>query len=49
MVKVAGHLQKSTEVMKMVNDTLKMPEIQRTMMEMSKGGCSRDRQGRVLM
>lgn len=36
MVKVAGHLQKSTEVMKMVNDTLKMPEIQRTMMEMSK-------------
>jgi len=38
MVKVAGHLQKSTQVMKMVNDTLKMPEIQRTMMEMSKGG-----------
>jgi hypothetical protein len=38
MLRVAGHLQKSTEVMKLVNDTMKLPEMQKAMMEMSKGG-----------
>lgn len=37
MARVSGTLQKSTDVMKLVNDTLKLPEMQRTMMEMSKG------------
>ena len=37
MVRVSGSLQKSVDVMKLVNDTLKLPELQRTMMEMSKG------------
>lgn len=38
MLRVSGTLQKSTDVMKLVNDTLKLPEMQKTMMEMSKGG-----------
>lgn len=38
MVKVAGTLQRSTEVMKLVNESLRLPALQRTMMEMSKGG-----------
>ncbi|KAI8464989.1 MAG: Snf7-domain-containing protein [Monoraphidium minutum] len=36
MVKVAGSLQKSTDVMKLVNETLKLPEMTRAMMEMAK-------------
>jgi hypothetical protein len=37
MVRVCGSLQKSGEVMRLVNDSLKLPEMQRTMFEMSKG------------
>jgi hypothetical protein len=37
MLRVSGTLQKSTDVMKLVNDTLKLPEMQKTMFEMSKG------------
>jgi len=37
MLRVSGSLQKSGEVMKLVNDTIKLPEMQRTMFEMSKG------------
>jgi len=36
MVRVAGTLSKSNEVMKLVNESLKLPEMQRTMMEMSR-------------
>lgn len=36
MVRVSGTLQKSGEVMKLVNDSLKLPELQKTMFEMSK-------------
>eukprot|EP00775_Hariotina_reticulata_P002794 gene2794-3087_t len=36
MLRVSGTLQKSGEVMKLVNDTLKLPELQKTMFEMSK-------------
>lgn len=39
MLRVSGTLQKSTDVMKLVNDTIKLPEMQRTMFEMSKGVC----------
>lgn len=40
MLRVSGSLQKSGEVMKLVNDTIKLPEMQKTMFEMSKGeGC----------
>ena len=42
MLRVAGHLQKSTEVMKLVNDTMKLPEIQKSMMEMSKGNGAKE-------
>lgn len=38
MLRVSGTLQKSTDVMKLVNETLKLPEMQRTMFEMSRGG-----------
>jgi hypothetical protein len=38
MIKVAGTLGKSTEVMKEVSSLMKVPEIQQQMMEMSKGG-----------
>jgi len=31
MLRVSGTLQKSGEVMKLVNDTLKLPELQKTM------------------
>ncbi|KAJ3292519.1 Charged multivesicular body protein 3 [Borealophlyctis nickersoniae] len=34
-LKIAGTLSKSTEVMKLVNNLVKLPEIQATMMEMS--------------
>ncbi len=37
MLKVAQTLGKSTEVMKLVNQLMKMPEMQKTMVEMSKG------------
>jgi charged multivesicular body protein 3 len=37
MLRVSGTLQKSTDVMKLVNDTIKLPEMQKTMFEMSKG------------
>jgi charged multivesicular body protein 3 len=37
MVRVAGTLSKSNEVMRLVNESLKLPELQRTMMEMSRG------------
>mmetsp|Transcript_12396 Transcript_12396/g.26083 ORF Transcript_12396/g.26083 Transcript_12396/m.26083 type:complete len:225 (-) Transcript_12396:859-1533(-) len=36
MVKSVGHLEKSTEVMKAVNDLIKIPEMNQTMREMSK-------------
>ncbi|GLC32973.1 hypothetical protein PLESTM_000010000 [Pleodorina starrii] len=36
MMRVAGTLSKSTEVMKAVNTIIKAPELQKTMMEMSK-------------
>lgn len=36
MVRVAGSLQKSNDVMKLVNESMKLPELQKTMMEMSK-------------
>eukprot|EP00879_Flechtneria_rotunda_P020589 GHRR01021664.1.p3 GENE.GHRR01021664.1~~GHRR01021664.1.p3 ORF type:complete len:133 (+),score=55.95 GHRR01021664.1:202-600(+) len=36
MVRVSGSLQRSGEVMKLVNDSLKLPEMQKTMYEMSK-------------
>ena len=38
MIRVAGTLGKSSEVMKLVNDMVKLPELRSTMMEMSKGG-----------
>jgi hypothetical protein len=37
MLRVAGTLSKSTEVMKMVNTIIRAPELQKTVMEMSKG------------
>ncbi|KXZ56318.1 hypothetical protein GPECTOR_1g280 [Gonium pectorale] len=37
MLRVAGTLSKSTEVMKEVNVIIKAPELQKTMMDMSKG------------
>ncbi len=37
MAKVAGSLSKSTEVMKIVNNLMKVPELARVMQEMSKG------------
>ncbi len=37
MLRVAGTLSKSTEVMKEVNTIIKAPELQKTMVEMSKG------------
>lgn len=36
MIRVAGTLQKSNDVMKIVNDAIKLPEMQKTMMEMSR-------------
>merc|ERR1719312_1324070 len=36
MVKVAGSLQQSTEVMKTMQQLVKLPEIQKTLMEMSR-------------
>lgn len=36
MLRVSGTLQKSSDVMKLVNDTIKLPEMQKTMFEMSK-------------
>ncbi|KAJ1804999.1 Vacuolar protein-sorting-associated protein 24 [Coemansia sp. RSA 2598] len=36
MLKVAGSLQKSTQVMKSVNQLMRIPQLQHTMMEMSK-------------
>jgi hypothetical protein len=37
MVKVAGSLQKSSEVMKLINESMRLPEMTRSMMEMAKG------------
>jgi hypothetical protein len=37
MLRVSGSLQKSGEVMKLVNESIKLPEMQKTMFEMSKG------------
>ena len=37
MTRVAGTLQKSGEVMKLVNGLMKVPALQRTMMDMSRG------------
>jgi hypothetical protein len=37
MTRVAGSLAKSGEVLKLVNNLMKVPQLQRTMMEMSKG------------
>ncbi|KAI8474164.1 MAG: Snf7-domain-containing protein [Monoraphidium minutum] len=36
MVKVIGSLQKSTDVMKLVNESLRLPEMTRNMMEMAR-------------
>jgi hypothetical protein len=36
-MQVAKTLSRSTEVMKMVNTAMKLPEMQKTMVEMSKG------------
>ncbi len=40
MAKVSGTLAKSGEVMKTVNDLIKVPEMMRSMQELSKGGRS---------
>ena len=37
MIKVAGAMSKSTEVMKSVTSLMKIPDMQKSMMEMSKG------------
>ena len=37
MVKVAGNLGKSADVMKAVNGLIKVPELNHTMAEMSRG------------
>lgn len=37
MTRVAGSLAKSGEVLKLVNNLMKVPQLQRTMMEMSRG------------
>ncbi len=37
MVKVAGSIGKSTEVMKIVNNLIKVPELAKVMQEMSRG------------
>lgn len=37
MVRVAGALQQSAKVMTIVSDLMKVPQLQQTMMEMSKG------------
>lgn len=39
MVRVAGAMKKSTEVMSSMNSMIKLPEMQRSMMEMSRGVC----------
>ncbi|GBF93578.1 vacuolar sorting-associated protein [Raphidocelis subcapitata] len=36
MVKVAGTLQRSSDVMKLINESMKLPEMQRTMMDMAR-------------
>ena len=38
-LRIAGSLSKSTEVMKSMQQLVKLPEIQQTMMEMSKEMC----------
>jgi hypothetical protein len=38
MTRVAGALTKSGEVMKLVNNLMKVPQLQRTMVEMARGG-----------
>ena len=37
-LRIAGSLQKSTDVMKSMQQLVKLPELQKTMMEMSKVG-----------
>lgn len=37
MLKVSKTLSKSTEVMQLVNNLIKLPELQRSMVDMSKG------------
>jgi hypothetical protein len=37
MTRVAGALTKSGEVMKLVNNLMKVPQLQRTMVDMAKG------------
>lgn len=39
MARVAGSLQKSGEVMALVNGLIKVPELQKTMAAMSRGEC----------
>ncbi len=41
ILKVSGAMQRSSEVMKEVNDLVKLPELRKTMVEMSKGGRCR--------
>lgn len=38
MTRVAGSLAKSGEVMKLVNNLMKVPQLHKTMVEMSRGG-----------
>ena len=39
MIKVAGAMSKSTEVMKSITSLMKIPDMQKSMMEMSKGAA----------
>lgn len=48
MVKVAGSLQRSSDVMKLVNESMRLPEMQKTMMEMGKGSVHVQQPWRLL-
>ena len=43
MAKVAGTLSKSTEVMKIVNDLMRTPQLMQTMQQMSREAVSEGR------
>lgn len=48
MTRVAGALTNSGEVLKLVNNLMKVPQLQRTMVEMSRGGpTARGLEGRA--
>ena len=46
-LRIAGSLSKSTDVMKSMQQLVKMPEIQQTMMEMSKEMCKVSNSGNI--